>query len=388
MTQSVLMVVGDYPPVLGGIADYSRRLATALDACGVRVTVLTGTHAACPAESREGQVSVLRTMEGWRLRDAPALLRAVDRMGERTVVHIQYPAVAFRRNPMINLLPALLRRSRPGLPVAVTVHDARVMRRRWRARVAPMLAAAEAVIHVDAPDGPYLQRWTWRNRPVTACIPIGASIPPVEASAADRQAWRAALGLPGPEPVVSFFGMMYPHKGLPELVAAVERVRASGTPLRLLVIGDFDRATPFERTVGDLFREGMERGWLVWLRGADEEGVSRALWSADLAALPFHSGAASNRSSLLSSLAHGLPTVTTRGPATPEGFEEQFPVRMVPVRDAAALARAIQAELEVRPDAQGDLTRRSVSVIPSWEEVAAQHAELYAHLTAQDRAAA
>ena len=304
------------------------------------------------------------------------LLRAAD--GGGGIVHVQYPAVAFRRNPMINLLPALLRRERTRLTLALTVHDVRVMRRRWRARLTPMLASADAVVYVDPPDGEHLARWTWGNRPLTACIPIGASILPIAATEAERWRWRADLGLPGREPVVAFFGMLYPHKGLDELVQAMETLRGSGTAARLLVIGDFDRRTPFEATLRGLFEPGEREGWLVWLRGANEEAVSRALWAADAAALPFHSGAASNRSSLLVALGHGLPTVTTRGPATPPDFERHYAATLVPPRSPAALAQALAALLRsARP-----LPERvgPVAAVPSWDEVGERHVELYARL--------
>jgi glycosyltransferase involved in cell wall biosynthesis len=344
------------------------------------VTVLTTEADECGAETVEDGVRVQRTMPGWRLRELPTVLGRLAEAGNETIVHIQYPAVAYRRNPMINLLPALLRGRRPSVPVVVTMHDARVTRMRRRARMAPMLAAARAVVHVDAPDRPYLDRWTWLNRPLTVCIPVGATISPILTSAADRQICREELELNGPDPVVAFFGMLYAHKGLEELVEAIGLLRSNGRPVRLLVIGDFDRETPFEAEVTELLREGRAQGWTVWRRGADAMGASRALRAADVAALPFHSGAASNRSSLLSALAHGLPTVTTRGPATPPDFDTQFPVGLVPTRDAAALAEAIAAQLDSNRGADPVFQSTCSAAIPSWSRVAEEHLKVYEYL--------
>jgi glycosyltransferase involved in cell wall biosynthesis len=386
MTRRVVLVCGEYPPVLGGISDYTRLLAGALARAGAAVTVVTTRVSGMEPDRMEEGVRILREMPSWRMRDLPRLLRRLDEAGTGAAVHIQYPGVAFQRNPMINLLPAIARARRPRTPVVLTVHDARVMRRRWRARLAPMLAAAAAVVHVDAPDRAYLDAWSWLRRPLSVCIPIGANIFPVRAAPELRAEWRAALGLPGPDPIAAFFGMLYPHKGLTELVDAVRRLRAGGRAVRLLVIGDFDRPTPFEAEVAALLAEGLRQGWAAWLRGGSPDEVSRALHASDLAALPLHSGAASNRSSLLTTLAHQLPTVTTDGPATPAEFGRHFPVSLVPPRDAPALAEAMGAVLDRSPAA--DFAARCAAAIPSWEAIAARHLELYDRLAPGARAAA
>ena len=151
------------------------------------------------------------------------------------------------------------------------------------------------------------------------------------------------------------------------------------------LVGDFDRATPYEAELSALLAPGIADGTMSWLRGAGAVDVSRAMHAADVAALPFHSGAASNRSTLLTALEHGLPTVTTRGPATPADFADHFPVRLVPTRDPGALAAALEAALDA-PQA-ADPARRSVAVLPDWEEIAARHVELYEGLAGAERAA-
>ena len=123
--------------------------------------------------------------------------------------------------------------------------------------------------------------------------------------------------------------------------------------MRLLVIGDFDRPTHFEAEVADLLGEGLREGWTAWLRGGTSDQVSRALHASDLAALPLHSGAASNRSSLLTTLAHHLPTVTTRGPATPDDFARLHAAAAATAAMSAAgpLLGRIVAELGLPVDA-------------------------------------
>ena len=94
----VLLICGEYPPVLGGISDYSRLLARGVAARGWEVEVLTTALPDHPRSAVDDGVRVERGMDGWRLRDLPAALRAAERAGDGVVVHIQYPAVAFRRS--------------------------------------------------------------------------------------------------------------------------------------------------------------------------------------------------------------------------------------------------------------------------------------------------
>jgi glycosyltransferase involved in cell wall biosynthesis len=150
--------------------------------------------------------------------------------------------------------------------------------------------------------------------------------------------------------------------------------------VRLLVLGDFDRQADY--------RPGMERMLadpaVRWLRGAPLEEISRCLHASDLAALPFHSGASTNRGSLLSTLAHGLPTITTKGPCTPSDFDKSFDVALVPVNDRAALAAAI-ARLCDDPGLARQMRQSALSRTRSWNSVARSTLAFYDSLIALGR---
>ena len=116
-----------------------------------------------------------------------------------------------------------------------------------------------------------------------------------------------------------------------------------------------------------------------WERGARLEEVSRGLHAADLCALPFHSGASTNRSSMLAALDHGLPIVTTNGPATPAGFEKMFDVLLVPVNDRAALVGAI-ARLMDDPSLRKRMKDSGLAHKRTWASIAAETMAFYARV--------
>lgn len=365
----VLMVCGDYPPALSGVGDYIDRLCAELVSVGQDVTLLTTESQTLPADATR-PFSILRSMPSWGVSQRR---RLVDVARQFDLVHMQYPSVRYGRGIGVNLVPMFLRAA--GVPCVLTIHDFRVMRKRWCARVAPMLTFASSIIHVDGGDGPHLRKWSpLRHAPMTH-IPIASNAPVLACDASTRAVWRRELGLADNETAVAYFGILYPHKGTAELLDAIELLHAEGRRVRPVIIGDFDREADY---VVPMTRRLTAAG-VIWVRGASLERVSQCLHASDLAALPFHSGASFNRSSMLACLQHGLPTVTTDGPATPANLKEVYDLRLVPIQNARAVADALRVLLD-------DSTLRSrmrdnaltASAALSWPVIARRHSEFYA----------
>jgi polysaccharide biosynthesis protein PslF len=361
------MISGDFPPAVTGVGDYTRLLADALAQVGVAVEVFTGAAggvAACPSD--------------WGFGALGRILRAVDRLGPGCLVHIQYPALAYGRRPLINLLPGLLKLIRPECRVVLTTHEFRTVRRRWRLRVVPMLVAADAVILPDELDGPLIARWSRSAHGRIVGIPLGPHIVPAAGKGFDRVGWRAELGLPGTEPIVVFFGGVYKHKGVGELIAAVQNLRSRGMPARLLLLGAPDPDPAFAEHIRGLLVRSSDGPWARWLPNVAPEVVSSALQVADVAALPFHSGAMANRASLLTVLAHGVPTVTTRTAATPASFGPGTGMSMVPPQDPTALEARLD-ELLRSPETRQRLGQAGLVYAQqfSWPVIANRTLDLY-----------
>jgi glycosyltransferase involved in cell wall biosynthesis len=365
------MISGDFPPAFTGVGDYTHQLVESLAALGVAVDVFTG--------AMEGDAG--GSSGGWGPGVIRRVLREIDRPSAPPVVHIQYPALAYGRKPAINLLPAIVKLLRPRCKVIVTMHEFRSMRLRWRCRVVPMLLAADAVVLPDELDRSPVARWTRRGRVVS--IPLGPNILPQPMSAADRASWRADLGLSGEDPVIVFFGGVYEHKGIRELIAAVRGLRSRQVRAQLLMVGEPDPGGRFQAEVEEVLRDGWNEGWARWLTGATSQVVSRCLHISDLAVLPFHSGAMANRASLLVVLGHGLPAVTTRTAATPASFGDGTGMALVPARDATALEACV-GDLLRSPERRRALAACGLAYAGgfSWDVVARKTVELYQSLGA------
>jgi len=354
----LLIITGDFPPKLSGVGDYTDRLALSLKALGVDVSVLTS-----ETSDTNRPYQVLAKVRNWTMKSSSSV---VDIARNFDVVNIQYPGVSYGRSPMINLLPRQLQKQ-TGAKSVVTIHDARVMRWRWRLRTWPMLNSVNGILYVDPGDGDVIKSWLTFNSPVMSCIPIASNVMVAPCSNESRLQWRTELGLGKDEVAVAFFGIIYPHKGLDELLEAMEKLQAKGRSIRPVIIGDFDRAADWRTEL----EKRLTLPGVVWVRGATLPRVSECLHACDMAALPFHSGTSVNRSSMLATLAHGLPTISTRGHVTPIQIDKLFDLELVPPRNSKLLEAAIERLLD---DPQRRQTMRVAAIASasrlSWPVVA------------------
>lgn len=154
---------------------------------------------------------------------------------------------------------------------------------------------------------------------------------------ADRASARSALGVDGDARLVLYVGRLVAEKGLRELLDAACML-ASRTPgLELVLVGDGPLRPELASRIASL------RGPRVRLVGAqDPARVAEWMAAADVVTLPSYSEGHPNV--LVEALACGRPVVTTNVGGIPEVVDAGCG-RLVPPRDAAALADALHETL-------------------------------------------
>lgn len=151
-----------------------------------------------------------------------------------------------------------------------------------------------------------------------------------------RQQARQILGLPETQPILLFFGLVRPYKGLADLLHALARVRIE-LPARLIVAGEFwEDASVYHRLVHDL---ALEDAVVFHSRYIPDEDAPSFFAAADVVVLPYHHVSQSG----IVALAHGLgrPIIATRVGGLPEMIAEGRTGLLVPPGDPEALANAI-----------------------------------------------
>ncbi len=392
MNLRVLFVTGEYPPLPGGIGEYTAQVAEGLASAGLSVGVLT-TQRVRPDTVAGGVVAVDASIRHWGWSSFPAIRRALAR-GQPDLVHIQYQAAAFGMHPAPHLLPWWLHRQR-HVHVAVTFHDLRVpylfpkagpLRRRSLQLLA---GSCDAIVTTNEADRRDLLGWTGtRGRgPEPVVIPLGNAAPSLPLSASQRAAMRSRLGAGEGDTLVCFFGLLNQSKGVEDLLHAVARLRDDGQPMRLLFLGgmagasDPTDAAGLEQARAQVAALGLDR-LATWTGYLPREELGPCLEAADMAAFPYTDGASLRRTSLIAALSHGLPVVTTDpedGAGGPLKHEENC--LLVPRRDDASLAAALRrlaggAALRARLPAGARAAARPFD----WDSVVAAHRRLYASL--------
>ncbi len=401
------MITGEYPPLRGGVADYTQRLVGALRDLDVMPSVLTSQRAA----TEPPDPSVLPHVRRWDR----SIWRLVAQSAQRQrwdLVHIQYQPAAYELRAAINLLPLALHRTLPHLKVVTTFHDLRVpylfpKAGPLRQLVVRLLAnRSDAVIAVAAEDVPLLWRWhtrgakfAFRSRPATpaslAHIAVGNNLDAPPPAGFDRDLWRSRIGATPDTLVVGYVGFINRSKGVALLVRALARLLSQGLDVRVLMIGEQVGASDTENVrylaeVTALIEQLHLQPYVHWTGFQPPEGVAAWLGCADVAALPFLDGASQRRGSLLCCLGHGVPTITVappqpvvggQGPAAGTDYaplttdhwplEHGESVWHVPAADALALADAL-AELGHDPGRRARLSEGALAYARhlSWPEIA------------------
>lgn len=148
-------------------------------------------------------------------------------------------------------------------------------------------------------------------------------------------------------------------KGVVELVDAARLLRARGAPVRVDLVGDPDPENP-ETVTADELRAWHDEGVIHWRPRVDEMAP---VWrSCAMAVLPSYREGLPR--ALLEAAACGRPLIATDVPGCRELVRDGDNGRLVPVRDAAALADAIAA-LAADPDARRRMGERAREIVVS-----------------------
>ncbi|NWF81524.1 MAG: glycosyltransferase family 4 protein [Chloroflexi bacterium] len=238
--------------------------------------------------------------------------------GGYDVIHIQKP---------YDLGPALLARRLGGARVILGCHGEDFYR--GDRLLAPRVDAAVSCSRFNAAT--VARHYGFAPRVVFNGIDIGLFHP-----RGRDQAWRQAAGADEATPLLLFVGRLQPWKGVETALRALALIPGA----HLAIAGDGEDRTRLERLVAELdlaarvrFLGAVERQALPWLYS-----------SADLLVATSHASETFGIG-LVEAQACGLPVVATRFGGFPEVVDEGHTGLLVPPRDPAALAGAVNALL-------------------------------------------
>lgn len=343
----IAFIAGEYPPMQGGLGDFTRELAQAIAAAGHESHILTLPAPPAPTDEVINDVHIHRNVHawGWQTRRH---IEAFIRQWRPDVVNLQYQAAAYQMHGAINLLPSQLAKH---TRTVVTFHDLRVPYLfpkagplRWQA-VLHMARSAHHVIVTNAEDEATLHKAGLRH---VSVVPIGSNIAPAPLPDFEPNAWKTAQNIDPQQTLIGYFGFMNESKGGETLVRALAELGDLNVGL-VLIGGQHGASDPTNVAYAKFLVElahTLKVADRIYRTGfIDDAGVSAALRACSCLALPYRDGVSFRRGTLMAALAHGCAIVSTQPRvALPEVINAQN-MLLVPPDAPMALADAIRRVL-------------------------------------------
>lgn len=267
-------------------------------------------------------------------------------------------------------------------PLVISLHgsDVFVAERHVLARQAARAAFRRAA-WVTACSGDLAGRAVKLGAPVdrTSVVPYGVDSDQFKPDPRARAQGRTMLGVPEGTPVVFAFGRLVAKKGFEHLIDAAALLAGEYPTLHLAIAGEGDLAAALRAratTAGVAER-------VQWLGGVPQHVVPTLLAAADVAVVPSVHDEAGNVDGLpntvLEIMASGTALVATSAGGIGTVATDGETARLVPERDAPALAAAIDYLLRqpARRDEIGRRARDLVSRDYSWARVAEEFETIY-----------
>jgi glycosyltransferase involved in cell wall biosynthesis len=317
VTPSWHIVTGEYAPVCGGVADYTRGLARALAASGDDVHVWTPTFGGGLASDPGVRLHPLPS--GYGPRGLRALSSGLRRASPPSRVLVQYVPHAFGMKGINVPFCAAIAAIR-NAEVWVMFHEVALPwapALRWRANSAALATRAMANILAARADRVFVSIPLWARilrevaplwRDHAAWLPIPSNVP-LRVADSSRADTRARLRVPAGAPMIGHFGG-YGSLIAPLLTMAIRQLLEADTRRVALLVG----------RGGETFVRGIEsaglRDRMIATGEIAASEVAAHLSACDLLVQPYPDGISSRRTSAMAGLALGVPTVTTDGIAT------------------------------------------------------------------------
>ncbi len=373
------LATGEFPPMQGGVGDYTYELARGLAALSVEVHVIT-THLSLGI--RHSSFVIHPVIQRWSF---PSLfqIRSIAQSLNLSILNLQYQAAAYGLSAPVHFLSQVA-----GVKTVVTFHDLRIpylfpkAGRLREAAVTHLARSASGVIVTDPADEAELRQRRGVKR--LTQIPIGSNIAPRPPPGYDRAEWREKMGIPPDGFLLGYFGFLSESKGGDTLVGALSALVSRKAKVKLALIGG--QTASSAAASNEAFNGEVERliarydlnDRIIRTGFVEAPEVSAHLMACDAVVLPYRDGVSFRRGSFMAALAHGCPVITTH-PAQPlPELQDGVNVRLVPPESASAIALAV-TELLDAPELRARLGQgaRALSASFSWETIAVRTLEFY-----------
>jgi len=377
---TVLMATGEYPPMLGGIGDYTRLVSNALCRQGIDVRLFV------PYGSTvEGTLAPFAGMfSKWSWGTLHALHECLVTT-QASWLHVQHNASMYGSSLASYYFPRYLRWRGWNGRVAVTFHDINLpallprggriwagMAHRWV--LGDLARHADVSIAADPSDAESLAALGAR----VCHVPIGSNMHSFLRGVGIGESIREKHGVSPSATLVGHFGTPL---GLEVMMEALQNL----PDVTLLLIGkqpDMGNRSNIEKLTSRVHDSIVKFGVgdrLRWTGHLPEAEVIDAMAACDMIVLPYPAGASMRHGGLMAALTQGKAVITTAPSRPMLGLVDGVSHAEVPAGDATSLAmtiRRLATDAAWRRDLENG-AKRVAAEFYSWPAIAARHEMIY-----------
>ncbi len=356
----VCIISPSFPNMKCGLADYVVNLIKFLSLQGknLDISLVTSNNLRVKeyADSRSDcKLKIYPAVSHWNLRALFPVNRLINKINP-DVVHIMYHWNGYNegllKGMMVSLLPMFIKffGKKRRIIVISFVHDlmgpylfpkAGLLRR--LGLFIMVLFSDKLTVHAEGYKNDLVRLFPFLRGRVHF-IPCGSGIFCEQVAKINNISDRSLLD----EATISFFGHIYPSKGLEYLIEAMKILADKNYRLKLMLIGgltlDYGSSSfdAYPNKIKKLISASGLNDAVTWLGFCKPEDVSIYLLKSNICVLPFIEGVNERGSSFSTVFSHGLPLVTTKGPYTPDKLKNHENIMLVPAGDSQKLAQAIE----------------------------------------------
>ena len=384
----ILIVLTYFQPHKSGLTVYAVRQARALAARGHAVTVLTSRYdSALPLEEWDQGIRIIRLPVAFHLSKGVIMPKipftAWKLIHESDIVNLHVPQVDAA---LVALLAKLQEK-----PVLLTYHcDLKMpsglvnQAAGWAAGVANRISAglADAIVHNTrdfAENSPFLRDYLHKLK----VIPPPIVVRPI--SQEDIRQFRERYGIRPEDRVVGMVARLATEKGVEYLVAAMPEILDTQPNARAIFVGEYKNVfgeEAYKQKLLPMIKELGDR----WLFTGVVSELEKAVFFhvCDVLVLPSINSTESFGLVQVEAMTCGTPVVATDLPGVRQPVQSTGMGRIIPLRDAQALADAVLQVLATNEHSDAEKLGTLINFY-SPASVAKEYEDLLVELTHGDR---
>ena len=362
----VLLMSGSAPPIPCGVGDYTAYLASEIASIdGIEVALLTSlsTNTSARTSTLKG-VALIEPFSSWHPLNFFAARRAILKW-RPDILHIQWPVLAAHKGALLEILP-LWFRFFYNKPVVLTLHEHILPRMKWTLMMAKSSTVVTSV-RPNFPDGFSKGLSSSAATKPFHYIANASILPKVEPTSQQVAAVRKCLGVEDGKPMIAYFGLLYPDRGVHQLFQI-----ANPAEHHLVIIGGaISVALDYHHHVIELSQKTPWRHRSSITGFLPSEEAALILACADAIVLPFLRGGGIWNTSIHGARLQETFVLTTS--VNRRGYDRNQNVYWAEPDNLEEMRVALRHYLGLRH-------KGSSNDVPLWPQIASQHAALYKSL--------